>query len=69
MTTCEHCAAGCQLRTDHRHYEVKRRNAGNLPGVNEEWNCDKGRFAFRYGRGDDRVTTPLVRHNGVLEPA
>lgn len=69
VTTCEHCAAGCQLRTDHRHYEVKRRNAGNLPDVNEEWNCDKGRFAFRYGRGDDRVTTPLVRHNGVLEPA
>ncbi|WP_197664939.1 hypothetical protein, partial [Listeria monocytogenes] len=58
VTTCEHCAAGCQLRTDHRHYEVKRRNAGNLPDVNEEWNCDKGRFAFRYGRGDDRVTTP-----------
>lgn len=67
VTTCEHCAAGCQLRTDHRHYEVKRRNAGNLPEVNEEWNCDKGRFAFRYGRGDDRVTTPLVRHNGILE--
>lgn len=69
VTTCEHCAAGCQLRTDHRHYEVKRRNAGNLPEVNEEWNCDKGRFAFRYGRGDDRVTTPLVRRNGVLEKA
>ncbi|EGR95583.1 NADH-quinone oxidoreductase subunit G [Cutibacterium namnetense] len=69
VTTCEHCAAGCQLRTDHRHYEVKRRNAGNLSEVNEEWNCDKGRFAFRYGRADDRVTTPLVRHNGVLEPA
>lgn len=68
-TTCELCAAGCELRTDHRHYQVTRRLAGNLPEVNEEWNCDKGRFAFRYGRGTDRITRPLVRRDGVLEPA
>ena len=68
-TTCEHCAAGCQLRTDQRHHQVKRRLAGNLPEVNEEWSCDKGRFGFMYGRGDDRVTRPLVRRDGVLQPA
>lgn len=68
-TTCEHCAAGCELRTDHRHYQVKRRLAGNDPEVNEEWSCDKGRFGFMYGRGEDRLTRPLVRRNGVLEPA
>ena len=68
-TTCEHCAAGCQLRTDHRHFQVKRRLAGNAPEVNEEWNCDRGRFAFRYGRGSDRLSYPLVRENGVLRPA
>jgi NADH-quinone oxidoreductase subunit G len=68
-TTCEHCAAGCELRTDHRQYRVKRRLAGNLPEVNEEWSCDKGRFAFRYGHQDDRITLPLVRRDGVLQPA
>lgn len=68
-TTCEHCAAGCQLRTDHRHFQVKRRLAGLDPEVNEEWNCDKGRFGFYYGRQDDRLTHPLVRRNGKLEPA
>ena len=68
-TTCEHCAGGCQLRTDHRHYQVKRRLAGNAPEVNEEWNCDKGRFAFYSGRLADRVTTPLVRDGGELRPA
>lgn len=68
-TTCEGCAGGCELRTDHRHYEVTRRLAGNLPEVNEEWNCDKGRFAFRYGRGSDRITRPLVRRDGRLQPA
>lgn len=68
-TTCEHCAAGCQLRSDHRHFQVKRRLAGIAPEVNEEWNCDKGRFAFMSGRGTDRLTTPLVRRDGVLQPA
>ncbi|NLE17221.1 MAG: NADH-quinone oxidoreductase subunit G [Propioniciclava sp.] len=67
--TCEICAAGCQLRSDHRHFQVKRRLAGNAPEVNEEWNCDRGRFAFRSGRQADRVTTPLVRDGDVLRPA
>ncbi|WP_217634055.1 NADH-quinone oxidoreductase subunit G [Raineyella antarctica] len=68
-TTCEHCAAGCELRVDHRHNDVMRRYAGDDPDVNEEWNCDKGRFAFVSGRGTDRLTHPLVREDGVLRPA
>jgi NADH-quinone oxidoreductase subunit G len=67
--TCEHCASGCQLRTDHRHFQVKRRLAGDLPEVNEEWNCDRGRFAFVSGRQPDRLSYPLVRENGELRPA
>ena len=38
--------AGCALRTDHRAGAVTRRLARTDPDVNEEWNCDKGRFAF-----------------------
>ncbi|SJN26371.1 NADH-quinone oxidoreductase subunit G [Luteococcus japonicus] len=68
-TSCEHCAAGCALRTDHRHYQVKRRLAGLDPEVNEEWSCDKGRFGFLSARGTDRLTTPLVRRDGKLVPA
>ncbi|MDR3070193.1 MAG: NADH-quinone oxidoreductase subunit G [Propionibacteriaceae bacterium] len=68
-TTCEHCASGCSLRVDRRHGTVRRRLAGNNPSVNEEWNCDKGRFCFVYGRGADRLTHPLIRENGSLRPA
>ncbi|BEH02851.1 NADH-quinone oxidoreductase subunit G [Brooklawnia propionicigenes] len=68
-TTCEHCASGCQLRTDHRHFQVKRRLAGDDPEVNEQWNCDKGRFGFYYGRQADRLSYPLVRRDGELVPA
>ncbi len=67
-STCEHCAAGCELRVDHRHHQVKRRLAGDNPQINEEWSCDKGRFGFVYAR-EDRLTHPLVRENGVLRPA
>ncbi|MGW4812577.1 NADH-quinone oxidoreductase subunit G [Kitasatospora cineracea] len=60
-SVCEHCSAGCGQRTDHRRGKVLRRLAGNEPEVNEEWNCDKGRFAFRYAQQRDRFTTPMVR--------
>ncbi|QLY28424.1 NADH-quinone oxidoreductase subunit G [Nocardia huaxiensis] len=67
---CEHCASGCAQRTDHRRGKVMRRLAGDDPQVNEEWNCDKGRFAFAYATERDRLTTPLVRSwNGQLQPA
>ena len=69
-SACEHCASGCALRTDHRRGRVMRRLAGDDPQVNEEWNCDKGRFAFTYATQPDRLTTPLVRNEeGVLVPA
>ncbi len=38
-----------------------RRLAGEDPAVNEEWDCDKGRFAFQYATQSDRILRPLVR--------
>jgi NADH-quinone oxidoreductase subunit G len=60
-SVCEHCASGCQQRTDWRRGKVLRRLAGADDAVNEEWNCDKGRWAFQYATAPDRVTQPLVR--------
>ncbi|WP_306367394.1 NADH-quinone oxidoreductase subunit G [Nocardiopsis sp. CC223A] len=60
-SVCEHCAGGCAQRTDHRRGKVTRRLAGDDPQVNEEWNCDKGRWAFAYATQGDRLTRPLVR--------
>jgi NADH-quinone oxidoreductase subunit G len=70
-TICEHCASGCALRTDVRRGVVLRRMAGDDPEVNEEWNCDKGRWAFSWTQAPDRLTTPLVRDadSGQLRPA
>ena len=69
-SVCEHCADGCAQRTDHRRGKVLRRLAGDDPEINEEWNCDKGRFAFTYTTQGDRITTPLIRNaDGELIPA
>src|SRR5690606_29823281 len=68
-SVAEHDACGSAIRVDHRRGTVMRRMAGNDPEVNEEWITDKDRFAFRYGRGDDRLTYPLVREGDKLRPA
>ncbi|BCB81050.1 NADH-quinone oxidoreductase subunit G [Phytohabitans flavus] len=60
-SVCEHCSAGCAQRTDHRRGKVMRRLAGDDPQVNEEWNCDKGRWGFQYATAFDRITNPMVR--------
>jgi NADH-quinone oxidoreductase subunit G len=60
-SACEHCAAGCDMRTDWRRGKVLRRLAGDDPQVNEEWNCDKGRWGFQYVNAFDRITEPMVR--------
>ncbi len=69
-SVCEHCASGCSIRTDSRRGTVLRRLAGNDPAVNQEWNCDKGRWAFTYA-STDRLTHPLVRdpETGELQVA
>ncbi|UQX88064.1 NADH-quinone oxidoreductase subunit G [Jatrophihabitans telluris] len=69
-SVCEHCSSGCAQRTDWRRGKVTRRLAGEDAAVNEEWNCDKGRWAFHYATQSDRILTPLVRdESGVLVEA
>ena len=70
-SVCEHCACGCATRTDHRRGKVLRRMAGDDPAVNEEWNCDKGRWAFTYATGARPASpTPMVRDgDGELRAA
>ena len=69
-SACEHCASGCDMRTDVRRGKTLRRLAGDDPSVNEEWNCDKGRWAFKYVTAVDRLTHPLVRNaEGILVQA
>ena len=66
---CEHCSSGCDQRSDWRRSRITRRLAGSDPEVNEEWNCDKGRWAFHSATQPDRLLTPMVRneHGDLVE--
>jgi NADH-quinone oxidoreductase subunit G len=69
-SACEHCASGCAMRTDIRRGKTLRRLAGDDASVNEEWNCDKGRWAFKYLTSRERVTSPMIRgEDGELHEA
>jgi NADH-quinone oxidoreductase subunit G len=58
------------MRTDVRRGKTLRRLAGDDASVNEEWNCDKGRWAFKYVTAVDRLKVPQIRNSdGVLEEA
>lgn len=37
--------------------------------INEIWIADKDRFVYHFSESDERITEPLIRKNGQLEPA
>lgn len=75
-SVCTHCPVGCNfalnVRREHKtggDFVVKRVLPRQNEAVNEIWICDKGRFAHHYASSPDRLTQPLVRVGGELQPA
>ena len=67
-TVCPYCGCGCNITYDVIKNEVVR--AGSRPDtLNEGWLCVKGSFGFSFLNSADRLTTPLIRKNGVLAEA
>jgi predicted molibdopterin-dependent oxidoreductase YjgC len=68
-TTCPYCGVGCQVDLHVRDGMVFRAAAPFDAAVNHGKLCVKGRFGYDFLWHPDRLTTPLIRRNGVLEPA
>ncbi len=68
-SVCAHCSVGCNILIGERDHEIKRIIPRENENVNEIWTCDKGRFVHHFATAPDRLTTPLIRRNGNLEPA
>jgi NADH-quinone oxidoreductase subunit G len=66
-SVCTLCASGCNLLVQTRRGKVVRQLALENLDVNEEWLCDKGRFAFAFHDRPERLATPSLRDRG-LEP-
>ena len=66
---CTQCSIGCNLRIDTRTHKLRRVIGRENMQVNDQWICDKGRFANTWVNDEQRLTMPLVRKDGKLEPA
>jgi NADH-quinone oxidoreductase subunit G len=67
-TICTHCSNGCKTTLGIRNGEIIRANNRDRSGINGEFLCIKGRYAFDFNTHPERLTTPLVRQNGQLKP-
>jgi NADH-quinone oxidoreductase subunit G len=66
-TICTHCADGCKTTLGTRNDRIIRGNNRDHSGINGEFLCIKGRYAFDFYDHPDRLQAPLVRTNGKLE--
>ena len=66
---CTQCSLGCNLRIDTRTHKLRRVIGRENMQVNDQWLCDKGRFANAWVNDEGRLTMPLVRKHGELTPA
>ncbi|HEX4769844.1 MAG TPA: NADH-quinone oxidoreductase subunit NuoG [Bryobacteraceae bacterium] len=67
-TICTHCSNGCKTTLGIRNGNIIRANNRDRSGINGEFLCIKGRYAFDFNEHPDRLTMPLVRQNGELKP-
>ena len=67
-TICTHCSNGCKTTLGIRNGEIIRANNRDRSGINGEFLCIKGRYAFDFNESTERLTAPLVRVNGELKP-
>ena len=72
-TVCTHCADGCKttlgVRRSDTGMEIVRGDNRDKSGINGDFLCVKGRYAFDFAHHEDRLMTPLIRKNGKLTPA
>jgi NADH-quinone oxidoreductase subunit G len=72
-TICTHCGDGCKTTLGVRRCdtgaEIVRGDNRDKSGINGDFLCVKGRYAFDFAHHKERLTQPLVRKNGKLTPA
>ena len=68
-TICPYCATGCRMVIEERDGEMIRSRAQLGVGINSETLCARGRFGYDFIQHPKRLTTPLLKRNGKLEPA
>lgn len=68
-TTCPHCGTGCQMNLLVKNNRLVGVEPLDGP-ANKNLLCVKGKFAsYKFVGSEDRLTEPLIKRNGIFEPA
>jgi NADH-quinone oxidoreductase subunit G len=65
-SVCPNCSQGCNMIVETRDNQVVRLRPRSNADVNEYFLCDHGRLNYRWMNRQDRVSSPMVRQNGIL---
>jgi NADH-quinone oxidoreductase subunit G len=72
-TMCTHCGDGCKttlgVRRSDTGMEIVRGDNRDKSGINGDFLCIKGRYAFDFANNIERVTKPLIKRDGKFVPA
>src|SRR5437868_4745887 len=72
-TTCTHCGDGCRttlgVRRADTGIEIVRGDNRDKSGINGDFLCIKGRYAFDFVDNEQRIKQPLIRKDGRLTPS
>jgi len=72
-TVCTHCGDGCKttlgVRRSNEGMDIVRGDNRDKSGINGDFLCIKGRYAFDFAAREDRLIKPLIRQaDGQFEP-
>src|SRR5215831_17973313 len=67
-TICTHCADGCKTTIGARNDRIIRGNNRDHSGINGEFLCIKGRYAFDFYDHPERLQSPMQRTANGFEP-
>jgi NADH-quinone oxidoreductase subunit G len=71
-TVCTHCGDGCKttlgVRSVSTGSEIVRGDNRDKSGMNGDFLCNKGRYAFDFSNNLERLISPLIRKDGKLTP-
>lgn len=65
-TICTHCGDGCKTTLSVRNNKILRGNNRDRSGINGEFLCIKGRYAYDFVEHPSRLRQPLVRKGQEL---
>lgn len=68
-TTCPYCGVGCQLNLHMKGDEIVKVTGVEDGFPNKGRLCVKGRYGYDFIYSKDRLTTPLIKENGVFREA